>query len=107
MLVLEGRDFFSKHKHCALEISITKPKCIARLTQQSMAPWYLFDSTTREVSSINVTLGHLLLKVTSKRFGKEEAYFDYFDRSYIRGFGNAQHQGYGKIQWHDLLSETK
>ena len=56
--------------------------------QQNMAFWYLFDSTSREFDSTNVALGHSLLEVIGKRLDKEEVYFDYFDRSCIRGFGN-------------------
>ena len=73
-------------------------------TQQSMASWYLFDSTIRKVGSTNVALRHLPLEATNEGLGKEEAQFDYFDGSCIQGFGNARHQGYGKIQQRDPLS---
>ena len=63
-----------------------------------MAFWCLFNSTTREVGSTNVALGHLPLEATSKGLGKEKAQFDYFDGFCIRGFGNARHRGYGKTQ---------
>ena len=72
--------------------------------QQSTAPWCLFDSITREVSSTNVTLGYLPLEATGKRLGEEKAQFDCLDGSCIQGFGNAWHQGYGKTQWRDPLS---
>ena len=52
-------------------------------TQQNTAPWCLFNSITREVSSIDVNLGHSLLKAIGKELGKEEAQLDCFDRSYI------------------------
>ena len=48
-----------------------------------MTPWYLFDSTTGEVNSTNVTLGYLTLKATGKRLGEKEAQFDCFNKSYI------------------------
>ena len=63
-----------------------------------MVSWYLFDSTIREVDSTNIALEYLLLEITGKRLGKEEAQFGYFNRYYIWGFGNARHQGYGKTQ---------
>ena len=37
----------------------------------------------REVASTNVVLGHLLLEITGKEFGKEKAQIDCFDKSYI------------------------
>ena len=77
---------------------MTRPRCTARWTQQNTALWYLFDSTTREVGSTNVDLGHSLLEATGKRLDEEEAQFDCFDRSCIRGFGNVWHQGYGKTR---------
>ena len=46
-----------------------------------MALWYLFDSTTREVGSINIVLGFSLLEAISKRVGEKNALFDYFDKS--------------------------
>ena len=48
----------------------------------------LFGSTIRKVSNTNIALKYLSLEVTSKRFGKEEAQFNYFDRFYIQGFDN-------------------
>ena len=71
---------------------------MARWTQQSTAPWYLFDSTTREVGSTNVALGHLPLGITDERLGEEETLFNCFDGSWIRDFGNAW--------WRDPLSRT-
>ena len=88
----------SKRKHYALGTSVTRPRCIAHWTQQSTALWCLFDSTTREVDSTDIALRHSPLEATGKRFGEEEAQFDCFDGSCIWGFGNAQHQGYGKTQ---------
>ena len=71
-----------------------------------MALWYLFDSTTREVGSTNVALGHLPSEATDKEFGKEEALFNCFNGSWIQDFGDAQYQGYGKTQWRDPSSRT-
>ena len=59
--------------------------------QQNTALWYLFDSTTREVDSTNVVLRHLPLEITNKKLDKEKAYFNCFNRFYIRGFGNIWH----------------
>ena len=56
----------------------------------------LFNSITKEASSIDVALEHSLLEATGKKLDKEKAYFDYFNKSCIWGFGNAWHQGYGK-----------
>ena len=56
----------------------------------------MFDSTTRETGNINITLGHLLLEATGKRFGKEKAQFNYFNRFYIYNFYNIWYQGYNK-----------
>ena len=64
--------------------------------QQSTAPWYLFDFTTREVGSTNVALGHSPSEATSKRLGEKKALFDCFDGFWIRDFGDAWHQSYGK-----------
>ena len=58
----------------------------------------------RKVDSINIALGHSLLEAIGKRLGEEETQFDCFDKSCIRGFGNARHQGYGKTRWRDPLS---
>ena len=44
-----------------------------------MAPWYLFDFTTREVGSTNIALEHLPL--TIKRLGEKEVLFDCFDKA--------------------------
>ena len=52
----------------------------------------------REVGSTNIALGYSPLNITGKRLDKEKAYFDYFNQSYIRSFGNAWHQDNGKIQ---------
>ena len=79
---------------------------MARWTQQSMAPWCLFDSTTREVDSTNIALGHSPLGITDEGLDKEEALFDCFDGSWIRDFGNARHQGYSKARWRDPLSRA-
>ena len=46
-----------------------------------MTPCCQVDSTMREVNSINIALGHLSLKITSKKLGEEKALFDYFDKS--------------------------
>ena len=54
-----------------------------------MAPWYLFDSTIRDVNNINITLGHLLWETTCKKLGEKEALFDYVDGFWIWDFGNA------------------
>ena len=35
----------------------------------------------REVNNTNITFGHLLLKITSKKFDEKEYQFDYFDGS--------------------------
>ena len=72
-----------------------------------MAPWYLFDSIIRIVDSINVALRHSLSKATGEGLGEKKAHFNYFDGSYIRGFGNAQYQDYSKTQWRDQLSRTR
>ena len=45
--------------------------------QQSTASWCLFDTNTREVGSTNITLGHSVLEVTSKRFGEEKTLLNY------------------------------
>ena len=107
MLVLGECDLFSKHKHCALDTSVTRLRCTARLTQKSTVPWCLFYSTSREICSTNIALGHSPLEETGKKHDEEEAQFDCFDGSCIRGFGNARHQGYGKTRWRNPLSETR
>ena len=104
VLALGGRDSSSKRKHCALGTSVTRPRCTARWTQQSTAPWCLFDSTTREVGSTDVALGHSPLEATGEGLGEEEAQFNCFDGFCIRGFGDARHQGYGKTRWRDPSS---
>ena len=38
-----------------------------------MASWCLFDSTIKKVGNTNVTLGHLLLEITSKKLDEKEA----------------------------------
>ena len=75
---------------------MTKPRYMVHQIQQSTAPWCLFNSITKEVGSTNIALRYLLLKATSKKLDKKEVYFDCFDRSYIWGFGNIQHQSHGK-----------
>ena len=71
-----------------------------------MAPWCLFDSITREVSSTNIALRHLLLEVIGKEFGNKKVHFSCFNGSYIWDFGNTWHQGYNKIEWCDPLNEA-
>ena len=44
-----------------------------------MTTWRLFNFITKEVGSINIALGHLLLKTISKKLDKKKAQFDYFD----------------------------
>ena len=51
--------------------------------QQSTAPWYLFDSTTKKVGSTNIALEYLLLEATGKKLGKKEALFNCFDKFQI------------------------
>ena len=65
-------------------------------TQQNMAFSYLFDYTTRENNSIDIALGYLPLKKTSKKLDEEKAQFDCFNGSCIKGFSITQYQGYGK-----------
>ena len=74
-----------------------RPRYMARQTQQSMALQYLFDSITKEAGSINIILGHLLIKVTGKKLSKKKAQFNYFDGSCIWGFDNIWYQDYSKI----------
>ena len=74
--------------------------------QQNIAPWYLFNSTIKKVGSINITLKHSLLEVTGEGLGKKEVQFNCFDRFYIRGFDNIQHQDYNKTQWCDPLNRV-
>ena len=42
-----------------------------------MAPWYLFNSITRKISSTNVVLKYLLLEAINKKLDKEKVQFDY------------------------------
>ena len=58
----------------------------------------------REISSTNIALEHSPLEVTGKRLSEEESQFNCFDKSYIRSFDNAWHQGYSKTRWCDLFS---
>ena len=53
-----------------------------------MAPWYLFDLITKEVSSTNIALEYLPLEVIGKKLDEEKVHFNYFDKSYIQDFGN-------------------
>ena len=62
-----------------------------------MAPWYLFDSTIREVGSINVALGHSPLEAIDKRLSEEKTQIDCFNGSYIQGISNIKYQDYSKI----------
>ena len=64
--------------------------------QQNMAPWYLFNSTTKEISNIDIALGHSSLDAIDKKLDKKEAQFNCFDGFCIRGFDNARHQNYNK-----------
>ena len=43
--------------------------------------WYLFDFFIKEIGSTNIALGHLLLERTGKRLKKEEALFNFSDKS--------------------------
>ena len=88
-IVLVWRTWLFFIKHCALGTFVTRPRCTARWTQRSMAPWCLFDFSTREAGCINVALRHLLLEATYEGLSKKEALLDCWDRSWIRGFGNA------------------
>ena len=56
---------------------------------QSTAPWYLLNSSIKEVGYINVALGYLQLEATSEKLSKEKTLLDCWDRSQIQGFGNA------------------
>ena len=57
--------------------------------QQNKALWYLFNSITREISSTNIALRHLLLETIDEKLDEEKILFNYFDRSWIWNFGNA------------------
>ena len=46
-----------------------------------MALWYLFNSITIKISSINIILKHSLSEAISKKFGEKEVLFNCFDRS--------------------------
>ena len=46
-------------------------------------------STTREVGSIDVALGHSSLGATGEGLNEKEALLDCFDGSWIQDFGNA------------------
>ena len=52
-------------------------------------------STTREVRSTNVTLGHSPLGATGKGLNEEEALLDCFDGSWIQDLGNAADSALG------------
>ena len=80
-LALGGRDSSLKRKHCTLGTSVTRPRCTARLTQQSMAPCGLINSTTREVGYTDVALGHSPLEAAGKELNEEEALLNCFDGS--------------------------
>ena len=80
---------------------------MVRWTQQSTAPWCLFNSTIREVDSTNIALGYSLLEATGKGLDEEKTQFNCFDGFYIRGFGNTKHQGYGKTWWRDPLNGAR
>ena len=45
-----------------------------------MTLWYLFDSTIREISNINIFLRYLLMEVIGKKHGEKKALFNYFNR---------------------------
>ena len=49
--------------------------------QQSTVFEYLFNSSIREASYIDIAIGYLLFEVTSNGFSKEETLFDYWDGS--------------------------
>ena len=96
MPILGGHDFSSKRKHYILGTSMTRPRCTTCWMQENMVSYYLFDYTTRKVSSTNIILEYLLLETTGKKLGEKEVQFNCFDRSCIRGFGNAWYQNYSK-----------
>ena len=54
---------------------------MAGWTQLSTALWCLFNSTTREVNSSNVTLEYLPLETTSIELKEEEVLLNCFDGS--------------------------
>ena len=51
--------------------------------QQNIAFQCLYDFIIRKASDINIPLGYSLLKITSKKFDKEKAQYNYFNGSYI------------------------
>ena len=63
-----------------LKTFIIKPEYIIYQIQRNMTPWYLFDFITRKAGNIHIAFKYLLLKITSKKFDKEEVLFDYFSR---------------------------
>ena len=79
---------------------------MACLMQRSTPLWCLFDSTTREVGSTDIILGHSPLEATDKGLGEEEALFDCFNKSWIQDFGDVRYQGYGEAWWRDPSSKT-
>ena len=46
-----------------------------------MASLYLFNSTTREINSTNIALGHLLWKIIGKKLEEKEALLNYMYES--------------------------
>ena len=57
--------------------------------QQSTTSYYLFNSITKKVGNINITLRNSLLKIIGKRFDKKKALFNCFDKSEIQNCSNA------------------
>ena len=88
-MVLVWRTWLLFIKHYVLGTSVTRLRCTARWTQQSMAPWCLFDSSTREAGCIHVALGHSPSEAICEGLGKEEALLNCWVGSWIRGFGDA------------------
>ena len=66
------KDLTPLYKYHILETSIIKSRYTARWTQQSTAPWCLFNSFIKKASYNDVVLEHLLLEATSEGFSKEE-----------------------------------
>ena len=100
------------HKHCTLKTSIIRSRYTARWTKQNIALWCLFNSSIRKASCINIILGHLPPKTTSEKLSKEEVLLNYWDGSWIRGFGNAHSikvmAKLGSIiHWAELLEKSK
>ena len=52
-------------------------------------------STTREVGSTDVTLGHSPSRATGKKLNEKEALLDCFDRSWIQDLSNAADSALG------------